>query len=119
MCFQNWNGLIDIQLDIGIVLELASGIFKRTQSFLVIGHFVSQQGVLKAPPSSLSSFYLLVDFRGPTSDKLLNQANAMNYEEIQTSKTAKDKAGDNQSLTTYAETLKGDHEANQEAVNTR
>jgi hypothetical protein len=28
----------------------------------------------------------------------------MNYEEIQTAKTAKDKAGDNQSLTTYAET---------------
>jgi putative membrane protein len=41
---------------------------------------------------------------------------AMNYDEIQTAKTAKDKAGDNQSLTTYAETLKGDHEANQEAV---
>jgi putative membrane protein len=48
--------------------------------------------------------------------QLLNQANVMNYDEIQTAKTAKDKAGDNQSLTTYAETLKGDHEANQEAV---
>jgi hypothetical protein len=36
--------------------------------------------------------------------QLLNEANAMNYEEIQTAKTAKDKAGDNQSLTTYAET---------------
>jgi len=50
--------------------------------------------------------------------QLLNEANAMNYEEIQTAKTAKDKAGDNQSLTTYAETLKGDHEANQQAVKT-
>ena len=50
--------------------------------------------------------------------QLLNQANAMNYDEIQTAKTAKSKAGDNQSLTTYAETLRGDHEANQEAVKT-
>jgi putative membrane protein len=48
--------------------------------------------------------------------QLLNQANAMNYDEIHAAKTAKAKAGDNQSLTTYAETLKGDHEANQEAV---
>jgi len=47
---------------------------------------------------------------------LLNQANTMNYEEIQSAKAAKDKAGDNQSLLTFAETLKGDHEANQEAV---
>jgi putative membrane protein len=49
--------------------------------------------------------------------QLLNQANAMNYEEIQAAKTAKDKAGDNQSLATYAETLKGDHEANEQALN--
>jgi putative membrane protein len=48
--------------------------------------------------------------------QLLNDANTMNYEEIQTAKAAKSKAGDNQPLITYAETLKGDHEANQEAV---
>lgn len=40
----------------------------------------------------------------------------MNYEEIQHAKTAKDKAGEHQPLITYAETLKADHEANQEAV---
>src|SRR5215469_15140352 len=43
-------------------------------------------------------------------------ANAMNYDEIHTAKTAKAKAGDSQSLTTYTETLQGDHEANHEAV---
>jgi putative membrane protein len=48
---------------------------------------------------------------------LLNQANKMNYDEIDTAKTAKSKAGDNQPLITYAETLKADHQANQEAVN--
>lgn len=48
--------------------------------------------------------------------QLLNRVNAMNYDEIQIAKSARAKAGDNQSLPTYAETLKGDHEANKETV---
>jgi len=47
---------------------------------------------------------------------LLNKANQMNYEETETAKLARDRAGDNQALLTYAETIKGDHEANEEAV---
>ena len=47
---------------------------------------------------------------------LLNRANQMNYEEQETAKMAKSKAGDNQALITYADTIRGDHEANQEAV---
>lgn len=47
---------------------------------------------------------------------LLNKANQMNYEEQETAKMAKSKAGDNQALITYADTIRGDHEANQEAV---
>jgi putative membrane protein len=47
---------------------------------------------------------------------LLNKANQMNYEETETAKMARDKAGDNQALMTYAATIKGDHEANEEAV---
>jgi putative membrane protein len=47
---------------------------------------------------------------------LLNKANQMNYEETETAKWAQDKAGDNQALMTYAATIKGDHEANAEAV---
>lgn len=47
---------------------------------------------------------------------LLNKANQMNYEEIETAKLAHDKAGDNQTLLTYADTIKGDHEANEESV---
>jgi putative membrane protein len=47
---------------------------------------------------------------------LLNKANQMNYEETETAKWAHDKAGDNQALMTYADTIKGDHEANEEAV---
>ena len=47
---------------------------------------------------------------------LLNKANVINYEEIQMAKTAKSKAGDNQSLTTFAETLEADHKANEEAL---
>jgi len=47
---------------------------------------------------------------------LLNKANQINYEEIETAKTAHSKAGDNQALMTYADTIKGDHEANEEAV---
>jgi putative membrane protein len=47
---------------------------------------------------------------------LLNKANQMNYEEIETAKMAHDKAGDNQALLTYADTIKADHEANEESV---
>jgi predicted outer membrane protein len=47
---------------------------------------------------------------------LLNKANQMNYEETETAKLAHDRAGDNQALLTYADTIKGDHEANEEAV---
>jgi len=47
---------------------------------------------------------------------LLNKAYQMNYQETTTAKWARDKAGDNQALITYADTIKGDHEANAEAV---
>ncbi len=47
---------------------------------------------------------------------LLNKANQMNYEEQETAKVAHSKAGDNQALLTYADTIRGDHEANEEAV---
>jgi len=47
---------------------------------------------------------------------LLNKANQMNYEEQETAKMADSKAGDNQALITYADTIRGDHEANEEAV---
>ena len=47
---------------------------------------------------------------------LLNKANAINYDEIQAAKTASSKAGDNQALMTFAATVKGDHEANEDAV---
>lgn len=47
---------------------------------------------------------------------LLNKANQINYEETETAKLAHDKAGDNQALITYADTIKGDHEANEESV---
>lgn len=48
--------------------------------------------------------------------RLLNKANAINYEEIEMSKLASDKAGDNQALLTFAKTMKGDHQANEDAV---
>lgn len=56
--------------------------------------------------------------RTPAGDAaaMLNKANQINYEEIETAKTAHDKAGDNQALMTYADTIKGDHEANEESV---
>jgi len=47
---------------------------------------------------------------------LLNKANQINYEETETAKLAHRNAGDNQALMTYADTVKGDHEANEEAV---
>ncbi len=63
---------------------------------------------------------LLFIFAGAASAQdlgtLLNNANQMNYEEVATAKIAKDKAGDNQAMLTYAETIRGDHEANEEAV---
>ena len=52
----------------------------------------------------------------PDAAALLNKANQMNYEEVETAKTAHSKAGDNQALMTYADTIRGDHEANEEAV---
>ena len=48
--------------------------------------------------------------------RLLNKANAINYEEIEMAKLASDKAGDNQALLTFAKTCKGDHQANEDAV---
>jgi putative membrane protein len=47
---------------------------------------------------------------------LLNQANAINYEEIEMAKVAKDKAGDNQALLTLAKTMQDDHQANEDAL---
>jgi putative membrane protein len=48
--------------------------------------------------------------------RLLNKANAINYEEIEMAKLAKSKAGDNQALITLATTLQDDHQANEDAV---
>ena len=48
--------------------------------------------------------------------RLLNKANAINYEEIQMAKMAQDKAGDNQALLTFAKTMQADHQANEDAV---
>ena len=50
------------------------------------------------------------------SAALLNKANAINYEEIEMAKTAKDKAGDNQGLITFAATVEADHKANEDAL---
>ncbi|MGH7913233.1 MAG: DUF4142 domain-containing protein [Candidatus Binataceae bacterium] len=47
---------------------------------------------------------------------LLNQANQMNNEEQDMAKELKSKAGDNQALITMAETMSGDHKANQSAL---
>ena len=47
---------------------------------------------------------------------LLNKANQINYEETETAKLAHENAGDNQALMTYADTIKADHQANEEAV---
>lgn len=53
---------------------------------------------------------------GANPAALLNKANQMNYEEQETAKTAHSKAGDNQAMMTYADTIKGDHAANEDAV---
>src|ERR1700730_12952488 len=47
---------------------------------------------------------------------LLNQANQMNNEEQDMAKELRSKAGDNQALITMADTMQGDHKANQSAV---
>ena len=52
----------------------------------------------------------------PGVSTLLNKANAMNYEEIELAKLARDKAGDNQALMTFAKTIESDHKANEDAV---
>jgi putative membrane protein len=54
----------------------------------------------------------------PGVSRLLNKANAMNYEEIELAKLARDKASDNQALKTFAQTLESDHKANEDAVTT-
>jgi putative membrane protein len=53
---------------------------------------------------------------GSSVSRLLNKANAMNYEEIQLAKLVRDKDGDNQAMMTFAKTLEGDHKANEDAV---
>ncbi|MBV8359014.1 MAG: DUF4142 domain-containing protein [Deltaproteobacteria bacterium] len=52
----------------------------------------------------------------PGVSTLLNKANAMNYEEIELAKLARDKAGDNQALKTFAKTLESDHKTNEDSV---
>jgi putative membrane protein len=66
--------------------------------------------------TALTVFAIGPSVQAADLSNLLNKANTMNYEEVQMAKTAKDKAGDNQALITFADTLKGDHEANEEAV---
>jgi predicted outer membrane protein len=66
--------------------------------------------------TALVAFTAVPTVKAADLSGLLNKANTINYEEVQMAKTAKDKAGDNQALITFADTLKGDHEANEEAV---
>ncbi len=47
---------------------------------------------------------------------VLNKANQMNYEEIQDANLARSRAGDNQALMSYADTLRADHKINEDAV---
>src|SRR5256885_5696466 len=49
---------------------------------------------------------------------LLNEANRINHEEIELATLAARKAQDNQAMITYAATIKADHKANQEALET-
>jgi putative membrane protein len=53
---------------------------------------------------------------GSGVSRLLNKANAMNYEEIKLAKLACDKDDDNQAMMTFAKTLEGDHQVNEDAV---
>lgn len=50
------------------------------------------------------------------ADQFLNQVDQMNREEQGMAKVARRKAGDNQALVTLADTISGDHKANEEAV---
>lgn len=69
---------------------------------VAVGAFVPGSAIAQEPDSGVS--------------RLLNKANAMNYEEIEMAKLARDKAGDNQALLTFAKTVQGDHQANEDAV---
>src|SRR5215472_6716788 len=66
--------------------------------------------------STLAIGLIAASARAADVSALLNKANAINYEEVQAAKTATSKAGDNQALLTFAATVKGDHEANEDAV---
>ena len=75
--------------------------------------------IKKILPAGLLAVAFAVPAWANTADDaatLLNKANQMNYEEQETAKIAHSKAGDNQALVTYADTIRGDHEANEEAV---
>ena len=75
--------------------------------------------IRKILPAGLLAVAFAVPAWANTADDaatLLNKANQMNYEEQETAKIAHSKAGDNQALVTYADTIRGDHEANEEAV---
>src|SRR6202030_2726826 len=75
--------------------------------------------IKKILPAGLLAVAFAVPAWANTADDaatLLNKANQMNYEEQETAKIAHSKAGDNQALITYADTIRGDHEANEEAV---
>jgi len=48
--------------------------------------------------------------------QLLNNASKMNHEEINIADMVKNKSGDNEALNTMAQTIKDDHQANQDAV---
>jgi putative membrane protein len=52
----------------------------------------------------------------PELSALLNKANAINYAEIEMAKLAHNKAGDNQTMLTFAKTMQDDHQANEDAV---
>lgn len=52
----------------------------------------------------------------PHLAQLLNNASKMNHEEINIADMVKNKSGDNEALDTMAQTIKDDHQANQDAV---
>lgn len=63
---------------------------------------------------------LLMVFSAPVwamnVSQFLNKANQINYDEVQSAKVAQNKAGDNQALVTFADTIQADHMANEQAV---
>ncbi len=63
----------------------------------------------------LSTPYLAAAASGNAAT-LLNGANQMNQEEQDAATMLRSKAGDNQTMITLADTMSGDHKANQEAV---